>query len=765
MADSTLLPALERARRILAELERQAAGYTDLTRPAALTIELEDQRQAVADLEQRLQQDVATAPPLPPRGELPPPGSLPPGSRLPFLRNALFTGRQQALLALAERLLYASEPAGMGRLWAAAATGYGGVGKTQLAVEFCYRYGRFFAGVHWLQADQDLAAEIAACGGMMGLPDWPERQPEQVRMTLRLWSESGPRLVVLDNLEDVRQAEEWLPQLACARLLITSRRGGWEADLGLAEQPLETLPRPESLELLRKLAPRLVSAPDADLQAVADRLGDLPLALDLAGRYLLEREELGAAEYIEELRASGSALEHTSLLDWTEHNPTRHETSLAETFLLSWQRLEGAGDEIAMQVFLSCGYCAANTPIPRELLYETFARAEQPGDALDAARPDLRSDRQVDRGLRRLYELGLLKKNDPGPSLHPLLAEFARAQDKSRDHSVLPALAKSLHQVANRALDSRQPARYEPLQAHLQSVATAAEKAGVGEAAILWSRLGHGLRISAQYPRSKVAFERALAADVAVAGEESSQAARDWNNLGEVHRLLGDLDQARRCCEQALHIDEKILGLEHPYVAIACGTLGLVLQDMGLLEEARVAFERALSIQKKAISPENPLLASPGNPLLATITSNLGSVFQSQGQLEAARTAFEQALAMDEGMYGPNHPNIARDVLRLGGVLRQLGDLPGARAACERALAIDENVFGPEHPYIAACLDSLGDVLRDEGDLGAARSAYQRALEIFKKSLPPEHPNISRMEAILLALGDEGQGDTHLMTV
>ena len=122
-------------------------------------------------------------------------GPLPPGSRLPFGRNALFTGREDSLKRLARALVHDEAPSA---LVTQAVAGMGGVGKTQLAVEFGYRYGRFFYGVHWLNAGSPagLGAEVAACGAAMGLELWPEKQPEQVARTLGAWRRSGPRLVV-----------------------------------------------------------------------------------------------------------------------------------------------------------------------------------------------------------------------------------------------------------------------------------------------------------------------------------------------------------------------------------------------------------------------------------------------------------------------------------------------------------------------------------------------------------------------------------------
>ena len=47
-----------------------------------------------------------------------------------------------------------------------AITGMGGIGKTQLAVEFAYRYGHKFKGVHWLDLrdPSQLETEIAKNG-------------------------------------------------------------------------------------------------------------------------------------------------------------------------------------------------------------------------------------------------------------------------------------------------------------------------------------------------------------------------------------------------------------------------------------------------------------------------------------------------------------------------------------------------------------------------------------------------------------------------
>lgn len=124
-----------------------------------------------------------------PLNAVPDPGPLPPGSVLPFAPHLHFVGRTTELLALAH--LFVSAPrSGMtpgqravhhqaaeahfsaGSALRAALTGPCGIGKTQLAIEFAHRFGRFFSGgVFWVcfASAEAVPAGIAVCGAGMNL--------------------------------------------------------------------------------------------------------------------------------------------------------------------------------------------------------------------------------------------------------------------------------------------------------------------------------------------------------------------------------------------------------------------------------------------------------------------------------------------------------------------------------------------------------------------------------------------------------------------
>ncbi len=321
------------------------------------------------------------APPDP--ATLPTPGPLPPCSRRPFPRNKHFTGREEQLLTLGRALL--TEEAAAPALITQAIQGLSGVGKTQLAAEFAYRYGRFFHSVHWINAARPdgIWAEIAACGEKLALPDWPEALPDQVAYTLRVWGDGRPRLLVLDNLESVPAAREWLGRLNAGRLrtLLTARRANWPPDMPLDPLPLAVFTAAESLAFLRRYLGAERAAQEDLALRLAERLGHLPLALFLAGRYLRRTPSLSITDYLARLE---TVFAHRSMQGWRTEmgNPTGHDLDLLATFGLSWEQVE---DETARRIFFLAARCAPNAPIPRPLLARAAGvEPEECDESLDA---------------------------------------------------------------------------------------------------------------------------------------------------------------------------------------------------------------------------------------------------------------------------------------------------------------------------------------------------------------------------------------------
>jgi hypothetical protein len=215
--------------------------------------------------------------------------------------------------------------------------------------------------------------------------------------------------------------------------------------------------------------------------------------------------------------------EHPSMAGWREElrNPTEHDLRLAETFAVSWERVE---DETARRLFLLAGYCAPNQPIPCEVLEEAAG-----------------IDREAcDGALGVLAGLGLLEMGDPeaGPTVHPRLAEYGRAIVPSapEGEGVLGALAGALARLARAASErmdqTGSPSHCVPLLPHVRLVAERAEEEGLEDAADLWGNLGYYLQRVADYVGARAAYERALAIDERAFGPDHPNVARDVNSWG-----------------------------------------------------------------------------------------------------------------------------------------------------------------------------------------------------------------------------------------
>lgn len=183
-------------------------------------------------------------------------GTLPSRSVMPLRPNPNFVGRREDLKRIAANLKAGGATA-IGETTVAASSGLGGVGKTQLACEFVYRYGHYFHGVYWLNFGDPagIPTEVASCGGAGGMnlrPGDYHKLPveERVRTVMAEWQSNLPRLLVFDSCEDEGLLDRWLPRVGGCRVLVTSRRGNWDPSLGVTDLELGVLDLAESVALL-----------------------------------------------------------------------------------------------------------------------------------------------------------------------------------------------------------------------------------------------------------------------------------------------------------------------------------------------------------------------------------------------------------------------------------------------------------------------------------------------------------------------------------
>jgi TIR domain len=130
---------------------------------------------------------------------------------IPYPHNAFFTGRE-ALLA---RLATALRPGQATALsLPVAISGLGGMGKTQLVLEYAYRHHQDYQAVFWVRADtrENLVSDFVAMARRLQLPEQDARDAQQTVAAVQAWLITNDGwLLILDNADDLAFVREFLP--------------------------------------------------------------------------------------------------------------------------------------------------------------------------------------------------------------------------------------------------------------------------------------------------------------------------------------------------------------------------------------------------------------------------------------------------------------------------------------------------------------------------------------------------------------------------
>lgn len=706
---------------------------------------------------------------------VPAPRPLPPGSRLPLRTNPLFVGRKEELCRLAQEFQEQVSAVGPTVIL----SGLGGMGKTQLAVEFAYRYGRFFpGGVFWFNFSrpETVPAQVAATGSDDALnlrPDFDELPLEkQIRLVQRAWQEEVPRLLIFDGCEDVSMLAQWLPTSGGCRVLVTSRLGQWNPTLDVTVLTVDVLARAESISLLQKFRSQLANDEAA---RIAVELGDLPLALHVAGSFLAYYAyEITPQAYLALLHSlRGTALlNHPPLQGQDmEVQPTGHEMHVAHTLALSYERLQpdkNESDALALTLLSYAACFAPGEAIPRQLLIATVRH--------DKASFFEKDTLQISDALSRLVALGLVTEGVGGAiRLHPLLAHFVL--ETNQNAMAQTAVEKTVIAEAQRLNKMGNPTGLRLWQGHLRHITAVAQSRRDAQAARLANELGIHLSQEADFSSAQHYLEQALAIRQTLLGLEHPQTAQSLHNLGVLLQLKGSYNEAQPCFEQALAIREKLLGTKHPDTAESLNDLGWLLSTTGKYEAAQKYYERALAVREETLGSAHPdtaqslsvlgvLSSKTGRYRLAqqyhqralTIReeileadhldtaeslNNLGATMELMEAYEEARSYYERALTMERKLLGKNHPRIAHSLGGLGVLLYRMGEYEAARPYYEQTLTIFEKTVGTAHLDTGRSLNNLGYLLQTLGDYPAAQRYYERALNAFETALGNQHPLVA----------------------
>ncbi|MFF2040132.1 FxSxx-COOH system tetratricopeptide repeat protein [Kitasatospora sp. NPDC058170] len=692
------------------------------------------------------------------------PGTAPQVQDAPS-RNASFTGRGRLLELLRNRFT-----AGPTAVLSQVLYGFGGAGKSQIAAEYAHRFKAAYDVVWWVPAEEaaNIPQKLAELAPRLGVQssDDVAHTAAAVLDALRRGHPYRRWLLVYDNAGTPDELAPWLPAGSSGgHVLITSRNQGWSKHAGLVE--VDVFLREESIRLLRRFNTGLAQA-DAD--QVADRLGDLPLAVGQAAVWLQETS-MPVSTYLELL---DDAL--TEMLERTRLRPAEYPHSAAATWRISVEELRGVNAPAA-QILEICAFFGPDA-IPMRLLY---SRAVTHALRLPPRAP--RDKLAIGEFLRAINRYGLARTDQGSETItvHRLVQAVLRDQVGGGQRADIRAVVHAALATANPG-DPDIPAnwpQYAELLPHLWPSGAASSGDEDVRQWIIDS-------VRYQWKRSLHESGRELAErtlehwrqdgyggsgfDV----ENDAQTLMLRTQLSNIRRSQGALQEAYEMDEDILERFTATLGPEHSHTLAVANSLGADLRFLGRYEEARAMDRRTLDAARRTLGPDHPRTLMITNNLAVSdylagdrraalerhrsnylqqrdalgahslyalsSASNYARDLRETGRLREALDLLEETVRIYQQTIGDGHTDTLRARKNLAVALRRAGRY-------NEALEIDEDIYqryldinGPEHPDTLAAATNLASDLNALGDTDRAIQLAERALARYRDYLGENHP-------------------------
>jgi tetratricopeptide (TPR) repeat protein len=648
--------------------------------PAASSTSLADANEADAARRLGTLLGMADSPRLPGMGGIPAPRF--PGAEPRLVRanarNPRFTGREEDIRELRTQLRSAGTTVVVPPV---TLQGLGGVGKTQVALEYLHRFKSDYDLIWWVECGQEqfIDVQLATLADQLAenfavTPPAGATVEEKAKFVLSLLARPrGARpvqewLLIYDNAEDIEVVSEWLPRSG-GHTLITSRNGAWAERARPIE--VEVFARHESVAHLRRVAPAIT---DTEAERVAEVLGDLPLAIETAAVWLKDTD-YSVADYLRELEAH--APEALAL----GQMPAGYPRGVAAAWDPSLNLLRERSPA-AMRLLQLCSVMAPN--IARELIYSPgMATVLKPYDAT------LSEPMVIGKVVREASRLALLKI-DPGAGqiqMHRLVQAVVRGRMTDDE---LAGMRRDVQQILVAARPRREVDDPE-----------AWDRYGV-----IWPHLGPSRAMtSSEEDVRQLSVDRVrylwVVSDLDRAAEVAERVIRRWDELA-----------ATETPENAQVIRRQQLQVEF--------NLANVLRSQSKFTEAAVRDEHALAAQAELLGADHP-------HTLAT-SSSYAADLKALGRYREALDMDEKTCPAWGELYGEDHRRAIDAAHNLAISYRLIGNVAESLRLDITTLERYRVTIGARHPN---ALRSAGNVARDLVEAGEYAEAVTRAQNVY----------------------------------
>ncbi|MCJ1405825.1 hypothetical protein MMC11_009055 [Xylographa trunciseda] len=550
-----------------------------------------------------------------------------------------------------------------------ALTGIGGVGKSQIAIEYCYRYRSKHPNrsIFWVHAStfERFDQAYKEIGRKLSLPGWNDPTTNMLQVVSDwLTEEDHPHwLMVLDNSDDAeiyfsprkRSADgtprnqytpplcSYLPQSSKGSILVTSRNR--QAAFRLTNNIEHVIDIPlmdeeDAKTLLHKRLPNDKSRED-EIISLIKTLERLPLAITQAAAYIsVRRTRMTVAKYVKYLGENEEIL----LADMGD---LRRDPNVPNSVLVTWQmsfdQIKKSYPRAAKLLSLAC--VLDRQAIPAFL----FHKDENRLDFEDAVAPlndfaliTFEDDNQC-FGMHRLVQLAMKKwlhKHDETTKWEEeaiMLLSQSFPDSDFKNWKICTALLPHAEVVLGYQYSKQKYSLYQ--------------------ADVLYDTAWY-LLIQGKYDMALQRSRRAFNVRYQFLNGEDEDVIDCMDLTGACLRAQGKYEEAEAIHRQTLALSETVLGMKHPNTLDSMNNLAIVLERQGKYEEAEAMHRRTLALTETVLGMKHPnTLDRMEHPDTLRSVMGLAITLAYQGRYQDASILFQRASTGLQKSLGEGHPD------------------------------------------------------------------------------------------------------------
>lgn len=720
-----------------------------------------------------------------------------PSSTVPFRRDPHFVDRQ-VLHDINSKI---QQPGSR-----VALIGLGGVGKSQLAVEYSYKLREDSADtwVFWIHASTS-ARFIEDYRKIADRAQLPKRENAVADVSSLIYDwlsneRNGKWAMVIDNADDMevftskttsgRTILDMIPQSSHGSVFVTSRSRDVAFRItGNYNHIIQVGPmdQAQSLTLLRRHLKKESNQVNTILEGatlLVEALDYMPLAISQAASYISRRyPRVTVLSYLQKFQKDDH---NRAQLLKADLGDTRRDGTASNSIIATWQ--------------ISFEYIRKTSPSVTSLLslMSLFHRQKIPEAAiLDFYQNDVMVNADFDDDLEVMLGFSLITMDVEGCNfeMHRLVQfstikwleiheelglwkdSYAILMDKhyqatkygdlSMYHALFPhaqaALASrptSVHALnswvsllAKAMQDATRVGNYHAAQEMQKCVFETNESIlGIRDentlAAMGW--YAQGLRLSGNYELAETQYRRLYQLRVEVSGPESEDTLSVLNGLALTMSERGNYEEAEVALKQTFEVWKRISGLENLSTLSALNNMGLLLNKRGKFDEAEKLHRKALQVHE--------MLNGKDNELTLASLDNLGIALGNQGKYDEAEEMHRHAWEGSRKLLGDKHPDTLIGARNLAYILNEQGKHVESETLHREVLAGNLEILGENHPLTLFSFNNLSFSLCAQEKYEEAEAIQRHTLAKREEVLGKEHPDtIGMLHNLALTLNSAGK--------